>query len=246
MLRLRRPRLSDLDEVGEWREVLRVPGEKRDAVDVRGGCDDEIDGATTRLAATCDQCRCEPPPFPRNSGIDGKRIESRLDNPESLRPPCPFVIGGSDQYTEVQLGKRRGADRTLQLAWALGPDQNRCIEKDPHLRERIDEPAGETDQIVLERLRRRRLPDTLQTRTADPLPWSSRAEPGDWTTRHCDGELFACLGAPENLTDVVPKLLLRDGRHSIRVAVLLPMEVDGGRLDDRKVCALTSSAHCTD
>jgi hypothetical protein len=143
----------------------------------------------------------------------------------------------------VQLRKRCGADRTFQLARAFRPDQNRRIEKDTHLCEWIDESSRKTDQVVLERRRRQGLPDALQTWTANPLPRSSRAEPGHWPTRHRDRELFACLGAPENFADVVPKLLLWDRRHTARVAVLLPVDVDAGRLNDRMVCATPSCAH---
>lgn len=191
-------------------------------VDVRRRRDDEIDGTTARLAATPNQSRREPTPFARDAGVNGERIEGRLDDPEPQRSPCSLVVRRSDQHAEVQLRKRRSADRALQFTRALGADQNRRIEEDTHLREGIDESAGETGQVVFKRLRRRRQPYPLQILTTDPLTWSRRAKPSDRPTRHRDSELFACLGSPEYLTDVVAELLLLDRHHAHMVAVLLP------------------------
>ena len=191
-------------------------------MDVRRRGDDEINGATARLAATPDQSRCEPTPFARNGSVNREGVEGRLDDPEPLRSPCSLVIGRSDQHAEVQLRKRHSADRALKFAWALGADQNRCVEEDAHLREGIDESAGETGEVVFKRQRRGRQPDALQIFTTDPLTRSRRPKPSDRTTGHRDSELFACLGSPQYVTDVVSELLLRDRRHSDTVAVLLP------------------------
>jgi len=88
-------------------------------MNVRGRSDDEIECATARLAAACDQSRCEPAPLARDGCVDSERIERRLDDPEPLDPACPLVVGRSDQHAEVKLRERRSADRTLEFTWAL-------------------------------------------------------------------------------------------------------------------------------
>ncbi len=125
-------------------------------MDVGRRRDDEVNGTTARLAATPDQGRREPTPFPRNGSVNRERIEGRLDDPEPLRPARPLIIGRRDQHAEVQLRKRRSADRALEFTGAFGADQNRRIEEDTHLGEGIDESAGETGQVVVKRQRRRR------------------------------------------------------------------------------------------
>lgn len=99
---------------------------------VRGRSDDEIECATARLAAACDQSRCEPAPLARDGCVDRERIERRLDDPEPLDPTCSLVVGSSDQHAEVEFRKRRGADRTLELTWALCADQHRRVEQCSH------------------------------------------------------------------------------------------------------------------
>src|SRR5712691_11728862 len=101
-----RLRFADVDEVGEGREVFRVPGKEGDLVDVRRRRDDEINGTTARLAATPDQGRREPTPFARDGSVNRERLEGRLDDPEPLRSSCSLVIRRSDQHAEVQLSKR--------------------------------------------------------------------------------------------------------------------------------------------
>jgi len=101
-------------------------------MDVRGRGDDDIERATARLAAACDQSRREPAPFARDCCVDRKWIERRLDDPEPLDSPCPLVVGSSDQHAEMELRERRGADRTLELARALCADQHRRVEQHPH------------------------------------------------------------------------------------------------------------------
>lgn len=156
-----RRRLAGIDEVGEQREVFRVPGEEWDLVHVRRRGDDEIDGTAARLAAASNEGCCKSTPFTRDGGVDGERIEGGLDDPEPLRPARPLIVGAGDQHAEVQLRERRSADSALQLAWAFGRDQDRRVKEDTHLREGIDELPGKAGQVVLERLRRRRLPDAL-------------------------------------------------------------------------------------
>ena len=75
---------SSVDEVGDQGEVLRVQRQERDLMHVRGGCDDEVERSSARLTAAADDGRREPSPFARDCGVDGQRVERRLDYAEPL------------------------------------------------------------------------------------------------------------------------------------------------------------------
>ncbi|HVC88805.1 MAG TPA: hypothetical protein VNC40_15455 [Gaiellaceae bacterium] len=205
--------LADVDEIGEQIEILRVQGQERNLMSVCRCGDDKIDRSAARFAAPADQGCREPAPFARDRRIDRERIEGRLDDSEPLRPARSFVVRTGDQHPEMQLGERRGADRSLQLPGTFGPDQDGGVEKDTHLRKRIDEATRQTSQVVFERLRRGRLPDPLQAWTGDPLAGARRPEPSDRAAGDGDSELFACLRPPQYLANVIPEFLLWDRRH---------------------------------
>lgn len=101
-------------------------------MDVRGSRDREIDRPAARLSTTGYEGSRESAPFTCHSSVDRERIERRFDDPESLRPQRPLVVGYGDQDPEVQFCERGDADRPLQLTWTFGPDQHRRIQKRTH------------------------------------------------------------------------------------------------------------------
>lgn len=192
-------------------------------MDVRRGSGHEIERSPSRLpAAAYDGC-CKSPPLTRDRRIHGQWVECGFDDTEPLRPASSLVLRVGDEDAEVQLGERCGADRAFELPRTFCGDQDGGIEEDAHLvGEDVGDLAGKPREIVVERLRRRRLPHSLQCGPTDPLVWARGPEAGDPTARDGDGELFAGLGPPQHLAHVVSQLLLRDGCHGRRVAILLP------------------------
>ena len=53
-------------------------------MDVRRRRNHEVDGPTARLSTTPDQSGGKPTPFTRDSGVNRKRIERRLDHAKAL------------------------------------------------------------------------------------------------------------------------------------------------------------------
>jgi len=83
---------ADIDQVGDRREVFGVSGHERHPVDVRGGGDHEVYGASPGLAAAVvDRC-CQPAPFARDVGVDGQWVEGGLDYPEACRSSGTLVV----------------------------------------------------------------------------------------------------------------------------------------------------------
>jgi len=190
---------------------------------VRRGGDHEVECAPTRLAATTDDRRREPPPLSRDGGINRQGIERGFDDAEPLRPASPLVLLAGDDDTKVQLGERGSADRAFELAGTVCRDQNRGIEENAHLLgEDVRDRAGKPRQVFVERLRRRRLPHSPEGGPGHPLARVRWPEPGDRTPRDGHCELFARLGPPQHLADVVAQLLLRNRGHDLKVALLLP------------------------
>ena len=185
--------------------------------------DGEIDGSSARFPAAADDRRCQPPPLARDGGVDGEWVEGGLDDAEPLGSPGALILLDGHKEAEVQLGERGGAYGALQLARAFSGNQDRGVEKYPHLfGEASSEVTGKRSQVVVKHLRRGRLPDSLQRGTRDPPAWTGRAELGHWSARDGHSELFAGFGPPQHLTDVVAQFLLRDRGHDYRVALLLP------------------------
>jgi hypothetical protein len=125
-LRLRR-RL-DPHEIVDDGEVRNICRKERHAVDVGGRRDHEIHRSAARLSAALNHRGGKAPPLPCDRGIDGQRIEGRLDHAESLRSQGPFGGGVGDEHTEVKLGQRGGADRRLDALGNPGADQHRRVQ----------------------------------------------------------------------------------------------------------------------
>src|SRR3954452_17034916 len=103
-----------VDEVFDDLEVARVAGEERDAVDVGGRRDGEIDRAAARLSTPSRDCRGESTPLPRDRGIDRQCVEGRLHDAETLPSPGTLVGVLGDEDAEVQFGEGRAADGRLE------------------------------------------------------------------------------------------------------------------------------------
>lgn len=115
---------SGIDEVVDEREVLRVECEKRDVVHVRGSCNHEVESSSPWLSAAAYHGCGEPSPLACDRRVDGKRIEGCLDDSEPLRATGALVPLGGNENAEVELGERGCADRTLEVAGALGTNQD--------------------------------------------------------------------------------------------------------------------------
>ena len=192
-------------------------------MDVRGRGDHEVERPPPWLSPAVDNGCSQSSPFACDGCVDGEGIERCLDNTEPLGPPGPLVLRVGDEDAEMQLGKRRGADRAFELARAFCADEHGGVEEGSHLfGEEIRNLGGKRREIVVERLRGRRVPDSLQCRTVDPSAWACRPEAGDRTACDGNGELLACFGSPQHVADVVSELFLRNRGHDRRVALLLP------------------------
>jgi hypothetical protein len=186
-----------LDEIRDQSEVLRVPCQQRDTVDVCGRGDHQIERAPPWFPPTTDDSCGEPTPFASDGRIDREGIEGGLDDAEPLRPSRSLVLRVGNKDAEVQLGERCNADPTFEVTWALRPDENRRIEEGPHLfGEEIGDFGRELREVIVERLWRGRVPDSLQRGALDPLVRACGAEAGDRTARDGDGELLAGFGSP--------------------------------------------------
>jgi hypothetical protein len=223
-------------------------------MDVRGRSDHEVECSPPGLSPAADNSRCQPSPFACDRRVDGQGIERRLDDTEPLGPAGSLVLRTGDEDAEMQFGKRCGADRAFELTRAFCADEYGGIEQGSHLfGEEICDLGGKLGEIVVERLRRGRVPDSLQCRRVHPLTWACGPEAGDRAAGDGDGELLARLGSPQHLADVVSEFFLRDRRHDCKVALLLPnvSAVPGvsereGRGDHRRnlpVRAIPGSAH---
>jgi hypothetical protein len=131
-------------------------------VNVRGSGDHEIERTPPGLSPAADKGCCKPSPFARDRSVDGQRIERGLDHTEPLQPPGPLVLRAGDEDAEVQFGERCGADRAFELTWAFCADEDGGIEENSHLfGEEIRDLGGKLGEIVVERLRRGRVPHAL-------------------------------------------------------------------------------------
>ncbi len=95
----------DDDEVVNDREIGGVRGEKRDAVNVGGGGNRQIDRSPARLPASLGNRGREAAPFPCHGSVDREGIERCLDHAEPLRPAPAFVGIGRSERAEVELGE---------------------------------------------------------------------------------------------------------------------------------------------
>ena len=125
-------RRAHRDEVCDESEVLLVPRQQRDVVNIRSSGDHEIERAFTRLTAATDNCCGKPSPFARDRSVDRQRIEGGFDDAETLRAPGSLVLRTCHQDAEVQFRERRGTYRTLEPAGTFRADQNGRGEDGPH------------------------------------------------------------------------------------------------------------------
>jgi hypothetical protein len=186
-----------LDEIGDQSEVLWVPRQQRDMVDGGGRGDYQVECAPPWLSPTTDDRCGEPSPFASDGRIDGEGIEGGLDDAEPLRPSSSLVLRVGNKDAEVQLGERCNADPAFEVTWAFRPDENRRIQEGSHLFvEEIGDFGRERREVVVERLRRGCVPDSLQRGPVDPLVPACGAEAGHRTACDRDGEFLAGFGSP--------------------------------------------------
>lgn len=191
-------------------------------MDIRGRGDREVDCSPPRLPPSADNRRCQPSPFACDRRVNGQGIERRLDDAEPLGPAGSLVLRAGDEDAEMQFGERCGADRPFELTRAFSADEHGGIEEGSHLSgEEISDLARKLGEVVVERLRRRRVPNSLQCRPVHPLVWACGPEAGDRAARDGDGEFLARLGPPQHIADVVAEFFLRDRGHDLKVALLL-------------------------
>jgi hypothetical protein len=139
-----------------------------------------------------------------------------LDRTETPHAPRASVIVASDQNTEMQLGERHDADRRLIVGALLGSDQHRGIEQDSHSsgRPRIGQPTTQYLEVPIERGVSGRRPQISQLGASHPLADAGRSQLRNRATSNGDRELLSSLSTAENLTNVVPELLLGNCRHT--------------------------------
>lgn len=95
--------------------------------------------------------------------------------------------------------------------------------------ERVGHGRAEPTEIILEPMRRRGMPNGVEGRPADPSTAPRWVQLGNGTSSDGDGERFARLNSPQHFTYLVAQLLLGDGVHASKVALLLPLSVIAGR-----------------
>jgi len=71
-----------------------------------------------------------------------QRVEGGLDDAESLRAASALIRISNHPDAEVELGKRRGADRVLEIARRRGADQHRGVEQRAHHANGSVSPGG--------------------------------------------------------------------------------------------------------
>ena len=123
-------------------EVLCVVGQQRDAVDVGGRGDRQVEGPAAGAAAALGDGRREACRTRRQRSASKRTTSKRSSSDgEPAHPACASVVVGRDQDAEVQLGERYHADRHLLVGAILGADQHRGVEQDGHCRGSLGGPG---------------------------------------------------------------------------------------------------------
>jgi hypothetical protein len=101
---------------------------------MRVGCcrNHEIHGASARLCPARSDGGRQASPLAGDGGVERERLESRLNDAETLRSSCTLVLVSCDKDAEMQLGQRCRADRAFEVVRSVLGDQHGRIEQRLH------------------------------------------------------------------------------------------------------------------
>jgi hypothetical protein len=191
-------------------------------VNVGGRRDREIRETLARLPAACGDSRLQATPLTRDSIINGQRVRKpRFDEAKPRGSSRPGLSVASKEQPEVQLRDRHRTDCGQELSGQrVLADEHRRVKNHPQRlgRPGITQPTAETLEILPELTVDPELPQVCQLGRWQPCSCAHGTELRDRATRDGDRELLTGLGSPQDLADVVAKLLLGDDGHPGTVA----------------------------